>query len=265
MSQLQAVADHVESLKAKMPADGMTAAAFEAFALGAVPPTEIGRAIRYLHNRGTVHVSRARGRVRVFAERPTEGDGSRARRDRADVALASIVGHFRRLGEALAARDAAKACGDAVKANEARDDLDTTAACIVALVSKHEARGVPPTLLRQAMAATFAPGALKFLTGFEPALAVDANRTLALANDDRSRIANGLDDVAKVRALVGKAQRHGLTKSALQQAIRPKLAADALAVILINLAEDGAIEARQVRVRGTVFATRYFGTGMLDA
>lgn len=263
--EVDRLVERLIELQSAMPAAGMTLAAFEALLLREVPPPDVLEFVCALHNRGAIFVRRNRGEMRIFAERPAEIAGVFEGPKPIDRLLSSASPYARRIAGALRALQTAKASGDPVGANAARDALEAFSARFVDLVRKHERMGLLLADARDDLWTVIHPEVMSWIASFEPALGRSATAVLAPKPILKPRIGNGLGPREKVAALIERAGSAGILKRCLYQGIRPKLRAAELEVMLEDLVSDGLVEAKEVRVRGKRFATRYVVTSIAEA
>lgn len=250
-SDWPAILTRVVGIAPEIPDEGMSVAAFERLALADVDPVRVPSLLDALGRKKAIWTRRQRGSIRVYAKRPRTIVGIFEGAKPIDRLLAIVAPLMAQIAIAVTARDAAKACGDGLAAQEARDELDSLAGRLVAVVLRAR-DDVHIEDCRRTFWRTFHPDAMSFVEDYEPALGLTSTQdTLSLQTSPSRRIAANLRTGERVAALIDKAGESGITKSDLTRGVRPRVPADDIATALNSLMAEGKVIERSVRVDGS--------------
>lgn len=236
----------------RIPAEGMTLAAYAEATLYDVAEPLIGEALKILHGRKIVFVRRKQGAARIHATRPAKGDGTNPSRTPLGLLLAAVAPHVPALANAERARDDARKADAWDAHGQADEAVRVQAWRIIALCRRHAERGLPVAEIRAALHTAFAQDAMAALAFHEPRLQAGSGAgTLAVTAlpSERKRAPKGAGVEAKALHIIERGGERGASKSDLLRALRPRVTTDALARTLTSLCASGRVASGTLRMQ----------------
>jgi len=247
------VVSRSQSYASRIGPTGLSGAAFARDVLFDVDPRDVDEVLTLLHRRKIIWVSRNRGAVHVYGERPER----REREERSPLAamLSAIAPHAYDAAFAIEARAEGIA--------EARERARVAAGRIARIALKH-GRSAGLGAVRAALWLTFPEAVMKAVAFEAPALQrSSAVERIEPIESRPGRIARGLGLEEKVAALIEKAGVRGINRSGLLNGIRPVIDASTLEAVVGQLEAAGMIVSGEMRIGSTGRpGTRYFSAAV---
>ena len=231
-----------------IPPDGVSRGRFVADVLSDVDPRDCEEVVELLGRRRVVWLSRYRGEVTVYGQRPE------ASPERALVGSRPIDGLFADLGPLLLdATLKAEALRPRGTPPEAEEAARVSVGRILAVCRRKAASGLPLADMRAAMWCVLSPRLMKEIAYHEPRLQQASNAEAFAAEPPRpQRLPRGLTPKAKAKALVERAGLDGITRTGVLKAIQPRMSANDLAAVIGELEGEGAIVWGEMRLHDGV-------------
>lgn len=228
----------------RIPPDGVSRGRFVADVLTDVDPRFCDQVVEMLGRRGIVWLSRYRGEVTVYGEKPqARGKRELAGSKPIDLFLADV---------APLLRDAAQAVG-AIRPRgtppEAEEACRVAVGRIIEVCRRKASEGLLLAEMREAMWSVLSSRLMTEIAFREPRLQQGSIAESFETEARRlKRLPNGLTPKAKTLAIVQRAGLDGITKSAIQARIQPRVSANDFAEIIGELETEGVIVWGEMRL-----------------
>lgn len=238
------VLNRADGYARKLPPGGVSRGRFVADVLRDVDPRDCDEVVEILARRGVVWLSRYRGEVTVYGQRPE------ARPERALVGSRPLDALFVDLAPLLIdALDAVEALRPRGTPPEVEEAARVNVGRILTVCRRKAASGLPLADMRAAMWRLLPPRLMTEIAYHEPRLQrASQAEAFEVAPQRPKRLPRGLTTKAKALGLIERAGPNGITRTDLLRAIQPRMAAADLAGIVGELEDEGAIVWAEMRL-----------------